>query len=190
MRDLAEASGTSKALIHHHFGSKDDLYMAVKRCVIERYVEAQASQLSPDADPAEFLIQGMRTLFEFYRRNPSLVRLGTWAQLEGTAANWPGHEDLWRTIIARTRNAQQLGIIRDDIDPALLLTIAGALGHHWWQFRACQEHFQEHFLDQDPNSLDDNYLEAMIDVFLHGAAGPAFGKRNGASVKTAEGEAP
>jgi TetR/AcrR family transcriptional regulator len=177
MRDLAEASGTSKALIHHHFGNKDDLYLAVKQAVMERYTEAQRPQLASDTDPLTFIVKGMRTLFEFYRQNPGLVRLGTWAQLEGTEARWPGDEELWRTVIDRTRKAQQSGIIRDDIDAAFLVTMAGALAHHWWEFKACRQHLLEYFPDQDERALDDQYLETMIEVYLRGVAGPGFGER-------------
>src|SRR3954451_22484519 len=37
MRDISAASGISHPLIHHHFGSKEALYSAVKRRMIECY---------------------------------------------------------------------------------------------------------------------------------------------------------
>jgi hypothetical protein len=141
---------------------------------MERYTEAQRPQLAPDTDPLTFIVKGMRTLFEFYRRNPALVRLGTWAQLEGTEARWPGDEELWRTVIERTRKAQQAGIIRADLDAAFLVTMVGALVHHWWEFKACRQHLLEYFPDQDERALDDRYLETMIEVYLRGVAGPAL----------------
>jgi TetR/AcrR family transcriptional regulator len=174
IRDLAEASGTSKALIHHHFGNKEDLYVAVKQAVIDRYKEAQRPQLAPDAEPAQFFVEGMRTLFNFYRENPDLVRLGTWTLLEGSTARWPGDEELTRLVIDRMQDAQRQGVIRDDIHPVLLMTMAGALAFSWWQFKAAKRHLLE-FLSDRAN-LDDLYLECMLAVLLHGVAGPALQK--------------
>jgi TetR/AcrR family transcriptional regulator len=178
IRDVAEASGASKALVHHHFGNKDDLYLAVKETVVKRYKAAQSPQLSADVDPAQFVIQGMRVLFDFYRENPTLVRLGTWTQLEGETARWPSDEELWEMILERMRNAQQQGVIRRDIHPAFLLTMAGALAYNWWQFKASRKHLLRYF----PNGekLDDLYLEHMLEVFLHGVAGPELPRDDGA----------
>lgn len=168
VRDVAEASGTSKALIHHHFGSKEDLYLAVKRAVIARHAEAQAPQLEAGTDPVRFVADGMRTLFELYRRNPALVRLGTWAQLDGTSPQWPGDEELLGAIIDRMRAAQGAGVVRGDIDAAFLVTMAIALVEHWWQFRGWRQHLYRHFPEQEEAELDRDYLEAAIRVFLDG----------------------
>src|SRR6476620_2835 len=35
IRDISAASGVSHPLVHHHFGSKDDLYVAVQRHMVE-----------------------------------------------------------------------------------------------------------------------------------------------------------
>ena len=39
MRDISTASGVSHPLIHHYFGSKDELYSAVKRRLVEGYAK-------------------------------------------------------------------------------------------------------------------------------------------------------
>ena len=174
IRAVAEASATSKALIHHHFGNKEDLYVAVKRRVVDRYKEAQSPQLAPGADPGQFFLEGMRTLFNFYREHPNLVRLGTWTMLESSTARWPGDEELTHIVIDRMQNAQRVGVIRDDVHPVLLMTMAGALAFSWWQFKAAKKHLLEHLPDQA--KLDEQYLESMLEVLLYGVAGPALDK--------------
>ncbi len=172
MRDLAEAAGTSKALLHHHFGSKEELYQAVISQVVGRYTERQQAQLQPGVDPQKSIIEGMRTLFRFYQETPNLVRLGTWAQLEGTSTRWPGDDQYWSLVVDRMRDAQAAGVIRDDLDPIFLIHIIGALNFSWWQFKDVKEHFLSQMGDQE--TLDDRYLEAALEVFLNGAAGPAL----------------
>lgn len=171
MRDLAAAAGTSKALVHHHFGNKDELYQAVISQVIARYAERQQPNLAATADPRTSIIEGMRTLFQFYKENPSMVRLGAWAQLEGTSTRWPGDEQYWNSVVARVCDAQAAGVLRDDIEPVLLIQILGALNYSWWQFKEAKSHL----LDEvpDPETLDERYLQAALEVFLQGAAGPA-----------------
>ena len=170
VRDLAEASGASKALIHHHFGSKEDLYLAGKNEVMQRYTSAQAPQMQGAMRAAAALREGIRTLFRFYQENPSLVRLGTWTQLEGESARWPHDEELWRRWMELISEAQASGDIRNDVPPAFLLTMAGALAHNWWQFKSSRSHLLQFFPNQD--KLDDLYLEYMLKVFFHGAADP------------------
>ncbi|HID77877.1 MAG TPA: TetR/AcrR family transcriptional regulator [Planctomycetaceae bacterium] len=189
IRDVAEASGTSKALIHHHFGSKDELYLAVKRAVIERHAEVQRPQLERGTDPLEFVAGGIRTLFELYRSDPSLVRLGAWAQLDGTGAEWPGDEELWGAIVDRMREAQEAGVIRADIDATLLITMGFAMVHHWCQFRAWRKHVLEYFPEQDEEALDDRYLEAVLAVFIRGITPAGQSEENDPAARAGRREA-
>jgi hypothetical protein len=92
-------------------------------------------------------------------------------------------------VIDRTRKAQQSGVIRDDIDAAFLVTMAGALAHHWWEFKACRQHLLEHFPDRDARALDDQYLETMIEVYLRGVAGPALAEHGESLQESSEEEA-
>ena len=92
MRDLAEASGISQPLIHHHFGSKDALYHAVKDRAL-RQLDAWWRRHGGNGRPAD-LQQAVRLLVECFRRNPRLLRLLSWARLEGDPSLWPGEIEL------------------------------------------------------------------------------------------------
>jgi TetR/AcrR family transcriptional regulator len=88
MRDLAHASGISQPLIHHHFGSKEALYSAVKQRALEQ-LRALWMGKSSVVRPLK-IEQRVRLLVEFYRKNPQLLRLLSWARLEGDVNPWPG----------------------------------------------------------------------------------------------------
>jgi len=55
MADLAEAAGVARGLLHHYFGSKRDLYLAIVR----ETVRVPTLPL-PDADPAQAALQRWR----------------------------------------------------------------------------------------------------------------------------------
>src|SRR5690554_515827 len=76
MRELAAASDVTKSLIHHHFGTKEGLWKAVKQAAFERYYEAQKDDLveAQAADP-ELLRKGVIRYFQFLQQNPQVVRL-------------------------------------------------------------------------------------------------------------------
>lgn len=50
MADLAEAAGVARGLLHHYFGSKRDLYLAVVRDMVKLPTLPLPEALDPDAD--------------------------------------------------------------------------------------------------------------------------------------------
>lgn len=172
MRDVAETSRASKALIHHHFGSKEELYSAVKNRVIDRYWETQQPQFNMTGNGAKFLVEASRTFFHFCRDNPQVGRLGAWAQLEGDHTPWPGVEKICPLVIERICKAQQEGVLGGGLHPVLLMTALTALVTFWWQFK---EAHADQFSDYPhPETLDADYFDQAMQIFLHGAAGPGF----------------
>ena len=82
MRDISATSGVSHPLIHHHFGSKENLYAAVKRRLVEGYARrfpvAARAVNRPLSVKAE-----MRRLMTYLRENEVMFRLCGWMRLEG-----------------------------------------------------------------------------------------------------------
>ena len=78
VRDVAGAAGVSLAMVHHYFGSKDDLYDA---CITATYDELSAMQgelaaeLAASAPLAELLARAVRTSYRFAREHRTAVRL-------------------------------------------------------------------------------------------------------------------
>ena len=78
VRDVAGAAGVSLAMVHHYFGSKDELYDA---CIDATYAElsamkgALALELASAAPLAELFARAVVTSFRFAREHRTAVRL-------------------------------------------------------------------------------------------------------------------
>src|SRR3954462_426002 len=141
MRDISAASGVSHPLIHHHFGSKEELYAAVKRRMVEGYARRFPAAARAPHRPLSVRAE-MRRIMTYLSENPVMLRLCSWTRLEGDVQVWPGEPDLLDTLRLRVEAGQRRGRIRGDLDPAVLsLTIFGVI-LFWVENRA---HFTERF---------------------------------------------
>src|SRR4051794_9451855 len=143
IRDISGASGVSHPLIHHHFGSKDDLYSAVKRRLVEGYARRFPRAARAVNRPLSVRAQ-MRRLMAFFRESPMLMRLCLWTRLEGTDQVWPGEPDSLMTLRRQIEVSQRRGLIRDDIDPPHLAIMITGLVAFWLENRS---HFSHRFGD-------------------------------------------
>ena len=115
MRDISNASGVSHPLIHHHFGSKEELYNAVKRRLVEGYAK-QFPRAARAAHRPIGVRAEMRRLMAFLGDNPMLLRLCLRTRLEGDNQVWPGEPDQLDTMRRRIEVSQRRGLIRADLD--------------------------------------------------------------------------
>lgn len=161
LRDISTASGVSHPLIHHHFGSKEELYQAVKRRLVESY--AQRFPMAARASNRPLAIgPELRRLMAYIGDNPLLLRLCAWTRLEGDRQVWPGEPDLFETIRKRIEVSQRRKLIREDLDPAYLAIILTGLVFFWLDNR---EHFTQRF---GPQVNDSDYLRQAIEVLERG----------------------
>lgn len=112
LRPLAAALGVSVNRLVHHFGSKDELLVAVLRRSAQIQVEVRDAWLerNPGLSQADLLRRWWRWI-NVSPTNLALVRLGLEAAaLDATASGLP----------ARVR-AEQIGLWRTDIEQRLLL---------------------------------------------------------------------
>lgn len=163
MRDIAEASGASQPLIHHHFGTKEQLYIEVKRQVIAAFAEDNPDVAQGGATPGEIRAE-MRRLYEFLGGNDALLRLAAWARLEGNHAMWPGEAELMQALCARITRAQKARVLRQDMEPAHLAVMMVGLIYFWLDHR---EYYAKLF-DGRPN--DQAYLHDAVALVVRGAA--------------------
>ena len=149
MRDISATSGVSHPLIHHHFGSKENLYAAVKRRLVEGYARrfpvAARAVNRPLSVKAE-----MRRLMTYLRENEVMFRLCGWMRLEGDVQSWPGEPDLLdhaKRAGSRCGPATR-GLIREDLDPSTLSLMIFGLIFFWVENRA-------HFTHRFQGTIDD-----------------------------------
>ena len=76
MRQIAEQSGVTKSLIHHHFGSKEALWEATKEQALAQYAAEQKAELEQArVVDGSLLRDGVVNYFRFLQDNPQVVRL-------------------------------------------------------------------------------------------------------------------
>lgn len=163
LRDISTAAGVAHPLILHHFGTKEDLYLAIKRRMVEGYARRFPAAARATARPLSVRAE-MRRLMTYLSENPTLLRLCGWTRLEGDVAVWPGEPDLLDTLRLRVEAAQRRGKARDDLDPRALSLMIFGLILFWVENRA-------HFASRFQGALtDETYLRQAIALIERGIA--------------------
>jgi TetR/AcrR family transcriptional regulator len=162
MRDISDASGVSKPLIYHHFGSKEGLYAAVKQGLIADRDGQSLGIDRADERPTEPTAE-LRRLFETFR-NHELLRICAWSRLEGDTTGRPGEMGLMKALQWRLEVAQQQRMIRSDIDPGNLAIMLVALVAFWLEGRSNADGGIEGGFD------DHDYLRQAIALVERGLA--------------------
>jgi TetR/AcrR family transcriptional regulator len=163
MRDISAASGVSHPLIHHHFGSKEELYAAVKRRMVEGYARRFPAAARAPNRPLSVRAE-MRRIMTYLSENPVMLRLCGWTRLEGDVQVWPGEPDLLDTLRRRVEVAQRRGQVRSDLAPAVLSLMIFGLIIFWVENRA---HFTERFRGR---IVDEAYLRQAVALIERGIA--------------------
>lgn len=164
MRELAERSGVTKSLIHHHFGTKEALWDAVKEAAFSRYYEGQKAELEGASSPdSELLRNGVIRYFRFLQENPQVVRLFTWMHLEGDTTCNEMDAELVELGARRVREAQQAGLLRADVNPTHVVTVFIHACSQWFEVRTQHKNWEG-------IGSDDEYLDDFLKIFMDGLA--------------------
>lgn len=162
MRQIAERSGVTKSLIHHHFGSKEALWKAVKEHALGIYAQEQRDELENAENPdADLLRRGVINYFRFLKGNPQVVRLLAWTHIEGDESCGEMDAELVRLGAERIRQGQESGLFRDDVNPTHVVTIFVMTFLQWFEARS--HHAQWHGVGSDDEFLDD-----FLKIFMRG----------------------
>ena len=158
MSEIAKASGVTKSLIHHHFGSKDALWDEVKRTRFATYYDQQLDILKRMDASADLLEASMRVYFEFLEANPRVVRLLWWMSLSERIEAGEMMEQLRDLGVARIEAAQEAGLIRKDIEARYIFVAFVGVVHAWFTEGAWV----------DPGGDPSKYLTAAWQIFAAG----------------------
>ncbi len=163
---IAKSAGVTKSLIHHHFGSKEQLWTEVKRRRFGEYYDAQRKDLDFTNADVKILVDAVTRYFELLRRNPDLVRLISWHLLETTTHFEREEGELARQGAEKIAEAQAAGTIRQDIDANHVLIAFFCLVLHWFQAK----HEYLAWLGNEAESItaDSDYFSDMLKIFLQG----------------------
>lgn len=169
MSSIARRADVTKSLIHHHFGSKEELWNEVKRLHFGKYFEAQKLMLSSSEGTPELLRDSFIAYFRFLQSDPRSVRFMSWRFVEAEDDPCLAQEDeLFELGIQRIEEAQKSGRLRDDLDPISMIKAFLAMSLHWFQSKPflCQMLGPE----ADTDRLEEKYLEDVVKIFLDGIA--------------------
>jgi len=167
LNDIAREAGVTKSLIHHHFGIKRDLWTAVKLSGIQPYLDWQRELLETRGADQSLLLESIVGYFRFLQTHPDVVRLMTWIAIE-PGTDGQRDTDLIELGVARLREGQGAGLIRDDIDPRSMLLAFLSLCEHFFQYRhvmGCAPR-QTPEGGAAPASASDPEAEAFLDTVL------------------------
>ena len=164
---IAREAGVTKSLIHHHFGSKEDLWDEVKRRRFGKYYEAQRQMLSSSRGTAELLRDSLRAYFRFLQNDPLSVRFMSWRFVEsGEDPCLAQESQLFELGIERIQEAQQSGELRSDLEPISMIKAFLAMALHWFQTKPVLCQILGETVDAD--ELEEKYLEDISKLFLEG----------------------
>ena len=169
LRDIAVEAGVHQSLIHHHFGSKQQLWRKTALRYSERLLERQAPVLGAGRLDEKTLPNALQLDFRFWQAHPDLMRLEMWAALEGNNPFDEAHDTLYRPFVQLVSTLQEGGLVRRDIHPLHLVTLAAGAVSFWFQNRTelCKA-----LGYQDPNdpSVDERYLSDVLKILFEGGA--------------------
>lgn len=166
LSQIAKKAEVTKSLIHHHFGSKEELWQAVQERHFHDYFEIQKRLIADSASTAELLGESVVAYFRFLQQHPRSVRFLSWATLEEDTCATAEEKQLFELGIAKIREAQEAGELRSDIEPFFIIKSMIALPMAWFQTRAETESLIDS--DVEPAELDEMYLRDMVRIFLDG----------------------
>jgi TetR/AcrR family transcriptional regulator len=168
MSAIAKHSGVTQSMIHHYFGSKEELWQAVKKDSYDKYLGYQQQLLDLDeGDIGAFTENSIRSRFQFFQVNPQTARLLSWLQIMEDPAGMETGQEIGRQLLDKIRQAQRAGNIRDDVAPETVLAMSIAITTHWFQSR----HYIENLTGMSPadrDAADAAYLDAILKVFVEG----------------------
>ena len=123
---IAAAASANKRLIYDHFGDKDGLFDAVLDHFTEHAVDAvpiDASDLPAYAG----------RLFDYHVDHPDLLRLVTWARLEGrmTVSAQTQRRASYRRRVHAIEQAQRNGAVTSAVQASHLLDLIESLAVGW-----------------------------------------------------------
>jgi TetR/AcrR family transcriptional regulator len=144
IRDISQASGVSHPLILHHFGSKSDLYSAVKRRLVEDYARRFPNAAKSANRPLNIRAE-LRRILKYIGGNPMMFRLAARTHLERDNQIWPGEPAVLDMLTRRIALSQKRKLIRNDVSPEHLSIMLLGVIYFWLEWR---EHIGQRFGDR------------------------------------------
>ena len=162
MEDVAAAARVSRALVHHHFGSKEELAREVQAHMLEQWSASVDRAIEAAPSAGEAFAAWLRVNLADTRRRPLLHAILADAALLASFEDAARHSmDEWREkLVGLLRRGQAEGEFRTDLDVESTAEV----------LRAMQVGMMQHLLSDDPH-LDvsgERHLVAASELLVAG----------------------
>ena len=165
IRDIENASGVSKGLIMHHFGSKENLYAAVQDSLNRKYVAWMASQRETSKDLFDSIEKGIGGSLSYLKANKDFRRIVLWSYLEGQQRTTDVDKRFTASLIEAMRTGQEENLVRDDVKAFILPFIIRGAIDYWIRGESLREDLLAE--DQQENEVfDGDFIEALVKLVL------------------------
>ena len=168
MSQVARKAEVTKSLIHHHFGSKEELWEAVQERHFSEYFDIQMQLMEQSESTETLLEESLIAYFRFLQSDPKSVRFMGWRFVEEEDSQCAAdpEKQLFEIGIRKIREAQAEGRIRDDLEPLFIIKILISMPFSWFQTRNLTMSMLDSEIDGP--ELDERYLRDMVSIFLNG----------------------
>lgn len=165
--DIAEATGVTKAMIHHYFQTKEGLYDAVVERILNRMAEI-ISTVPIEQMPVEDALRAViRKLMqeELYPHYPG-VMVNESLQNKGKFFKQHGGLRLHWTLVSIIKRGIAEGVFRDVSPEVATLSLLGAVGHLFPMRYNLAQLFPGHNLDNKEHQQ--SYLDTSLEIIIAG----------------------
>ena len=162
MRDIAQRANVTQAAVHHYFGAKEQVYEEVFKAAAEGFVGIVGTDIP---EGVEFLTEGLPTLFAWLGANREHRRLQMWARLEGRMPDLAEADAMLDALRSWTLQAQERGLVRQDVDPDAVLVVLDSLFKGYW------DRSDDGWVKRI-DSISERALRQMMDLVLRGLLTP------------------
>lgn len=168
IRDIENASGVSKGLILHHFGTKEKLYAAVQDLMTQEYVAKLAAQRQSIDNFQELVTATIRNSLKHVKGNVDYHRMLLWSYLEGRERNSELEQRFTMALVEAMRAGQKSGLVREDIDAFVMPFIIRGTIDYWIRKEGLIQALRTNSKNEEASLelSDERLIDALTKVFL------------------------
>ena len=163
---ISDESGISDGLILYHYKTKKNLYKAVREKIAKRYGNLLKTNLKMIGLPKKVMLEGIKTVFDFYKNDKTYNRISLWSYLEGKNDIVENEAKITGKMVEMGKRLQKLGILKKDVELIVPLTVLIGSIHFWLRYR--EQYIKMLNIDKTTDELDEIFIKQIYEIILKG----------------------
>ncbi len=163
---ISDESGISDGLILYHYKTKKNLYKAVREKIAKRYGNLLKTNLKMIGLPKKVMLEGIKTVFDFYKNDKTYNRISLWSYLEGKNDIVENEAKITGKMVEMGKRLQKLGILKKDVELIVPLTVLIGSIHFWLRYR--EQYIKMLNIDKTTDELDEIFIKQIYEIMLKG----------------------